>query len=184
MKSLQCEQKVGCLKNLGLKLCPLMLYTFFFLRAPFLPRSFSPNLVLRSLPSSFSSSSPIILQSNQINNIEEKVCDANEQSTARQMSIFRYISLLKYILGATVVYGRSFRWSQELFLGIPHQRVRNGARIWMWQQPKCCAIALITFPIGTNHYALTLPPFPQDVGFSRTYHTLYLSFIRKPHFSF
>lgn len=40
MKSLQWEQKVGCLKNLGMKQWSLTLKTFFFFRAPFRKRDF------------------------------------------------------------------------------------------------------------------------------------------------
>lgn len=48
IKSLQWLQKVGCLKNRGINLWSLTLNTFFFLRAPFLPRSFKPKTVFMS----------------------------------------------------------------------------------------------------------------------------------------
>ena len=48
MKSLQWLQKVGCLKNRGIKLWFLTMYTFFFLRAPFRPRNFLAKAVLVS----------------------------------------------------------------------------------------------------------------------------------------
>ena len=52
MKSLQWLQNVGCLKNLGMKGWSLTINTFFFLRAPFLPRCPRPNWVFMSLSSS------------------------------------------------------------------------------------------------------------------------------------
>lgn len=62
MKSLQWEQKVGCLKNLGMNLCPLTLKTFFFFKAPLRPRTPRPKAVFKSPPplSSFEFSSSAI----------------------------------------------------------------------------------------------------------------------------
>lgn len=42
IKSLQCEQKVGCLKKRGRNLWSLTTNTFFFFRAPFRARSLKP----------------------------------------------------------------------------------------------------------------------------------------------
>lgn len=59
IKSLQCEQNVGCLKNLGMKRWSLMLKMFFFFSAPFRFRCLI--LILFSCSSVISSSAIFLL---------------------------------------------------------------------------------------------------------------------------
>lgn len=73
IKSLQWEQKVGCLKNLGINLWSFILYTFFFFKAPFRPLNLNPNLELAS-PSSFWFSSSAILNYSNFKIREVKSC--------------------------------------------------------------------------------------------------------------
>lgn len=158
IKSLQCEQNVGCLKNLGMNLCPFTLTTFFFLSAPLRPLNFNPNLLILESPRS-----PSLLASSSAMNSRVRHTRLEQEERAivrrrrrrrslclraRQMSILR-CSLAKACFRVRRIplccpsYSRTCRLHQEAVCMRGKDRRYRG--VWMVAQaPKPT--------LGTYHY--------------------------------